>query len=95
MVNLKKETKPDNDVIVKTVSIPTVNMVKDFVEIACHHNCVATLVSGRFAIDAKSMMGVFSLDVSKPIKLEIEVGKNGEDDREDFITAIAEYIVVE
>ena len=27
------------------------------------------LVSGRYAIDAKSIMGIFSLDLSKPIKL--------------------------
>lgn len=95
MVNLSKDKKPDNDIIVKTISIPTVNAVKNFVEIACRHNCTATLVSGRFAIDAKSMMGVFSLDVSKPIKIEIEIGKNGEDDREEFISAIAEYIIAE
>lgn len=95
MVNLKKNEPAPPAVITKTVSIPTVNMVKDFVEIACKHNCSATLISGKFAIDAKSIMGVFSLDVSKPLTLEIEVGKNGEDDRREFITAISEYIVVD
>ena len=29
------------------------------------------LVSGRYVIDAKSIMGIFSLDISKPIELNI------------------------
>ena len=29
------------------------------------------LISGRYAVDAKSIMGIFSLDLSKPIKMEI------------------------
>lgn len=95
MVNLGKQKETTNEVITKTIDISTVNAVKNFVEIACHYNCCATLVSGRFAIDAKSIMGVFSLDVSKPIDIEIEIGKNGEDDREAFIAAIDEYIVKE
>ena len=31
------------------------------------------LKSGKYAVDAKSIMGVFSLDLSKPITLEIEL----------------------
>jgi hypothetical protein len=30
------------------------------------------LISGRYIVDAKSIMGIFSLDVSKPITLEYE-----------------------
>lgn len=93
MVNIDK-TNSSPAVITKTVNISTVNDVKDFVEIACRHNCNATLISGRFAIDAKSIMGVFSLDVSKPLTLELEPNKNGgNDDRDSFVEAIAPYIV--
>lgn len=35
-----------------------------------------TIVSGRYVIDAKSIMGIFSLDLSKPMKLEIEDWKD-------------------
>lgn len=93
MSNLRKESESPA-VITKTVNISTVNDVKEFVEVACQHSCNATLISGRFAIDAKSIMGVFSLDVSKPLTLELEPNKsNGDDDRESFIKAIAPYIV--
>lgn len=93
MSNLKKASDSPA-VITKTVSIPTVNDVKDFVEIACRHNCSSTLISGRFAIDAKSIMGVFSLDVSHPLTLELELNKNGgEDDRSSFVEAITPYVV--
>ena len=34
-------------------------------------NCDFDLVSGRYVIDAKSIMGIFSLDLSKPIDLNI------------------------
>ena len=34
------------------------------------------LVSGRYVIDAKSIMGIFSLDLSKPIDLNIHVEEN-------------------
>ena len=37
------------------------------------------LVSGRYVIDAKSIMGIFSLDLSKPIDLNIHVEENVEE----------------
>lgn len=37
------------------------------------------LISGRYRVEAKSMMGIFSLDVSKPITLEYE------EEFEDFV----------
>ena len=46
------------------------------------------LVSGRYAIDAKSIMGIFSLDLSKPIKLQAHT-----DDPEKLVESIGKYIV--
>ena len=37
------------------------------------------LVSGRYVIDAKSIMGIFSLDLSKPIDLNIHADDNVEE----------------
>lgn len=53
------------------VKIDTINKVKDFVNlfVACPYD--VDLVSGRYVIDAKSIMGIFSLDLSKPIELVI------------------------
>ena len=46
------------------------------------------LVSGRYAIDAKSIMGIFSLDLSKAIKLQAHT-----EDPEKLIAAIDKFIV--
>ena len=46
------------------------------------------LVSGRYAVDAKSIMGIFSLDLSKPIKLQAHT-----DDAEALEKAIGRFIV--
>ena len=46
------------------------------------------LVSGRYAIDAKSIMGIFSLDLSKPIKLQAHT-----EDPEALIKSIQKYII--
>lgn len=48
--------------------------VKEFVKMAQSVKEEAILHSGKFAVDAKSIMGVFSLDLSKPLTLEIEFG---------------------
>ena len=48
------------------------------------------LVSGRYVIDAKSIMGIFSLDLSKPIDLNIHAD-DGE--MEDILSHLAPYII--
>ena len=40
---------------------------------------VKSFVSGRYVIDAKSIMGIFSLDLSKPIDLNIHAESNVEE----------------
>ena len=53
------------------ININTINDVKDFVTIVSRCVYDVDIVSGRYAIDAKSIMGIFSLDISKPIELNI------------------------
>ena len=48
--------------------------VKEFVKMAQSVKQDTILHSGKYAVDAKSIMGVFSLDLSKPLTLEIEFG---------------------
>lgn len=52
------------------ISLKSINDVKDFVNIANKYDFDIDLVSGRYIVDAKSIMGIFSLDLSKPIKVE-------------------------
>lgn len=71
-----------------TVSLLTINDVKEFVNIVMTYDFDIDLVSGRYAVDAKSIMGIFSLDLSKPIELNAHT-----DDADKFMKDIAKYIV--
>lgn len=53
------------------ISLNSINKVKAFVNEISKFDCDFDLVSGRYVIDAKSIMGIFSLDLSKPIDLNI------------------------
>ena len=47
-----------------TVNLQAINDVKEFVNIVMKYDFDIDLVSGRYAVDAKSIMGIFSLDLS-------------------------------
>ena len=51
------------------INLSTINDVKKFVNAVAKYDFDIDLISGRYAIDAKSIMGIFSLDLSKPIEL--------------------------
>ncbi len=53
------------------VQLNSINDVKDFVTKISKFDCEIDLISGRYVVDAKSIMGIFSLDLSKPIDIEI------------------------
>ena len=53
------------------ICLGTIERVKDFVNAVTRLDCDMDIVSGRYVIDAKSIMGIFSLDLSKPIDLNI------------------------
>ena len=64
----------------KTVQISfdtnTLAKVKSFVNEVTKFDNEFDLVSGRYVVDAKSIMGIFSLDLSKPITLNIHTDEN-------------------
>jgi phosphocarrier protein HPr len=53
------------------ISLNSIDKVKAFVNAIAKYDFDFDLVSGRYVIDAKSIMGIFSLDLSKPIDLNI------------------------
>ena len=53
------------------ISLNSIDKVKAFVNDITKFDNDFDLVSGRYVIDAKSIMGIFSLDLSKPITLEV------------------------
>ncbi len=72
------------------ISLNSIDKVKSFVNDITKFDCDFDLVSGRYVIDAKSIMGIFSLDLSKPITLNIHA-----DDTEiaPVMTVLERYIV--
>lgn len=73
------------------ISLNSIDKVKSFVNDITKFDYDFDLVSGRYVIDAKSIMGIFSLDLSKPIDLAIHV----ESDEADILEALAPYLVTE
>lgn len=53
------------------VLLTSINHVKEFVTAASMCSCDIDVTSGRYTIDAKSIMGLFSLDLSKPINIRV------------------------
>lgn len=70
------------------ISLNSIEKVKSFVNDISGFNAEFDLVSGRYVIDAKSIMGIFSLDISKPIDLNIHT----DDESEEIMAAIKPYI---
>lgn len=71
------------------ISLNSIDKVKAFVNTVTQFDYDFDLISGRYTIDAKSIMGIFSLDLSKPIDLAIHV----ENDEADILEALDPYLV--
>lgn len=71
------------------ISLNSIDKVKSFVNEITKYDNDFDLVSGRYVIDAKSIMGIFSLDLSKPIDLNI----HADDDVDAILAALDPYII--
>ena len=72
------------------ISLNSIDKVKAFVNELCKFDYDFDLVSGRYVIDAKSIMGIFSLDLSKPIDLNIHADGSALDA---VLAKIKDYVV--
>ena len=54
-----------------TIKIDTINDVKKFVSTVTRFEYDVDVVSGRYSVDAKSIMGLFSIDLSKVVTVRI------------------------
>lgn len=68
--------------------LSSIDDVKDFVNIVAKYDFDVDLTSGRYVVDAKSIMGIFSLNLSKPIKVEVQ-----SDNCQKFIDEVERFIV--
>ena len=75
------------------ISLNSIDKVKSFVNDIAKFDAEFDLVSGRYVIDAKSIMGIFSLDISQPIDLNIHAeGMNEHHKIEGIFKALARSI---
>lgn len=70
--------------------LSSINDVKDFVNNVSRYDFDVDLTSGRYVVDAKSIMGIFSLDLSKPILVEVHSDSEAADE---FVASLSRYIV--
>lgn len=75
------------------ISLNSIDKVKSFVNDLMQFDTDFDLVSGRYVVDAKSIMGIFSLDLSKPIELNIQADEGPELDK--ILSTLAPYIISE
>ena len=54
-----------------TINLKNVDDVKTFVNASMRQDYDIDLLSGRYVVDGKSIMGIFSLDLSKPVDMRI------------------------
>ena len=75
----------------KTVrrSLSSIDKVKHFVNDIARFDCDFDLVSGRYVIDAKSIMGIFSLDLARPISLTIHTDEG----LDEIMEVLAPYLI--
>ena len=72
------------------ISLDSIDKVKAFVNAITKFDSDFDLISGRYVIDAKSIMGIFSLDLSKPIDLNIHTEGGS---TEEVMEVIKSYLV--
>ena len=75
----------------RNIVLGNVANVQEFNRICGHMDFDVDLAQGKYLVDAKSIMGIFSLDLSKPIDLNIHA--NTESEVESILTVLAPYIV--
>ncbi len=73
------------------ISLNSIDKVKSFVNNLARFDEDFDLISGRYIIDAKSIMGIFSLNLAEPITLNIHADEGEELDK--IMASLAPYII--
>lgn len=70
-----------------TLKLKNPGEIKRFVDITSQYGEDLNLVHDRYVVDAKSILGIFSMDLSKPIELVSDT------ENEDLVNALHEFVV--
>lgn len=71
------------------VSLNTISKVKKFTNIANDFDCEIDVLQGRYIVSGRSIMGIFSLNLTNTVTVEIESDDENEIDR--FIKIMEEF----
>ena len=74
-----------------SIILSSIEAVKKFVTLTNNYNFPISLATDKYKIDAKSIMGIFSLDLSKPLRIEVDDSKAGEGQAEEFIRQLQQF----
>ena len=70
-----------------TISLTQVHQVQQFVNFFSKYHFDVDIVSGRYTVNAKSLLGIYSLDLNKPLKVLIY-----SDDCEELKTELKKFM---
>lgn len=68
----KLKVKGDKIMSSMKILIDSIVKVKEFNNLAVKFPCEIDIVSGRYIIDGRSLMGLFSLDLGKPVEMKFD-----------------------
>ena len=68
----KLKVKGDKIMSSMKILIDSIVKVKEFNNLAVKSPCEIDIVSGRYIIDGRSLMGLFSLDLGKPVEMKFD-----------------------
>ncbi|MBQ7760741.1 MAG: HPr family phosphocarrier protein [Clostridia bacterium] len=69
------------------INLASIQDVREFVDTVTKYDMEIDLSSGRYIVDAKSIMGIFSLDLMKPIGMTIH-----SDDCDELLKAVEKFV---
>ena len=71
-----------------TISLDSIAQVNAFASMIAHFKSEIDLSSGRYIVNAKSIMGIFSLDLTRPLTLTV----HGDEELEEIKSAVTPYL---
>ena len=67
--------------LIRKMSLNTIEKVKDFSNIVCKYDSTIDIQEGRYVIDGKSILGIFSLNLFNPLEIRIDFANEDEEKR--------------
>ncbi len=73
------------------MNLNSIEKAKDFADIAACVPCEVDVCSGRYVVDGKSLLGLFSVDLSKPVRVIV----HGTEEEQEKLSRLSKHLMVE